>query len=194
MASDLTIEQLQTAMPRLKRVLSDAEKYIDPLNAAMAEYLINTPTRIAAFLAQIAHESGELDYWREIWGPTAQQKKYEPPSELAMRLGNTVAGDGSRYRGRGPIQITGRANYLRFGIKLDLDLINEPELLEEPEHGFRAAACYWKERGLNELADKNTLEAFKKITKRINGGYNGLDDRLRYWELAKTALNIGAGQ
>lgn len=111
-----------------------------------------------------------------------------------MRLGNTVAGDGSRYRGRGPIQITGRANYLRFGVKLDLDLINDPELLEEPEHGFRAAACYWKERGLNELADKNTPEAFRKITKRINGGFNGLDDRRRYWELAKTALGIGAGQ
>lgn len=185
---EISIEQLQTALPGLPLHL--AEKYVDDLNAALVEFEITTPPRVAAFIAQIGHESGNLRYWREIWGPTPQQKKYEPPSAVARRLGNTHAGDGSRYRGRGPIQITGRSNYERFGEKLGLDLINNPELLEDSPHGFRAAGCFWQLKGLNELADEDTNKAFEEITRKINGGLNGWEDRFTRWERARKVFGL----
>lgn len=158
-----------------------------PLAAAMAEFDIAMPQRIAAFLAQLAHESGELQFFEEIWGPTRQQKRYEPPTNLAERLGNTEAGDGYRFRGRGPIQITGRANYQRFGAMLGLDLVNEPGLAAKPEHGFRIAGAYWVHKGLNTLADSG---CFRAITRRINGGLRGYPERCAYWETAKAILSV----
>jgi predicted chitinase len=89
----------------------------------MTEFAIDAPPRAAAFLAQLAHESGQLRFMEEIWGPTGQQLRYEPASSLATSLGNTQAGDGKRFKGRGPIQITGRANYQRFGTLLGADLV-----------------------------------------------------------------------
>jgi putative chitinase len=175
----LTASQLKTIMPRLKE--ADIANYLDLLNAAMAEWEINTPERQAAFLAQIAHESGELRWLAEIWGPTPAQRGYEGRKDL----GNTEPGDGSRFRGRGPIQITGRANYQKYGSLLGLDLINHPETASSPEVGFRLAGAFWKTHGLNELADWGQ---FVKITKRINGGVNGLADRQKYYERAKVAL------
>ena len=94
----------------------------------MNHYQIVGLKRVAAFIAQIGHESGQLKYVKEIWGPTAAQARYEGRADL----GNTVAGDGSKYRGRGLIQITGRANYKACGEALSLDLTNYPELLEKP--------------------------------------------------------------
>jgi len=195
--TDLTIEQLQRVMPRLKRATSEAEKYIAPLNAAMTEFQITTPHRQAVFLAQIAHESGQLVWWEEIWGPTKAQKRYEPPSDLAKRLGNTEPGDGVRYKGRGPIQLTGRANYRQIGQILDVDLESNPELAATPEVGFRIAGAFWDENMLNEIADETAdphgaTDAFVRATKRVNGGLNGLSDRLKYWERATKALGIGA--
>jgi putative chitinase len=169
-------------MPALP--LHRAEQLIDPLNQALQEFEINTPARAAAFLAQIAHESGALKFFAEIWGPTAAQKRYEGRADL----GNTQPGDGKRFKGRGPIQITGRANYSKYAKLLNLPLVDQPELLEQPEAGFRAAAAFWKNNGLNELADQNTSAAFLKITRKINGGTNGLPERQRYWALAKRAL------
>src|SRR3954465_5080236 len=100
-------------MPRLSP--ARGTQLFPPLAAAMTEFAIGTPARAAAFLAQIAHESGQLRFMEEIWGPTPAQGRYEPLSPLATGLGNTTLGDGKRFKGRGPIQLTGRANYQRFG-------------------------------------------------------------------------------
>lgn len=152
-------------------------KYVDPLNAAMEEFEINTAARRTMFLAQLAHESGGFRYVREI----ASGEAYEGRADL----GNVQAGDGVRYKGRGLIQITGRANYAECGAALDLDLIEHPELLETPENACRSAAWFWKARGLNQIADDGD---FRKITKRINGGYNGLDDRVALLERAQQVI------
>lgn len=181
----VTPQILTGIMPHLKADRRDA--FLPHLQAAMEEFEINTPLRQAAFLAQLAHESGELRFMEEIWGPTAAQKRYEPPSGLARRLGNTAPGDGFRYKGRGPIQVTGRDNYRRYGGLLGLDLEDEPAQAATPEVGFRIAGLYWHKNGLNELADK---EWFVTITKRINGGTNGLEERRRYYDRARTTLGV----
>ncbi len=191
----LTVEDLQSIMPRLKPRPNEAQSYIAPLNAALERFEITTDKRMAAFLAQVAHESYDLKFWHEVWGPTAAQRRYEPPSELAQRLGNTEPGDGERYKGRGPIQLTGRGNYRRYGAMLGLDLESQPELVAEPDTGFLVAGLFWKEAGCNELADRMTgpgdaLELFSQITRRINGGLNGLDDRVKRWEYAKRILGV----
>jgi len=151
------------------------------LNTAMQRFQIVGAKRVAAFIAQIGHESGQLVYVREIWGPTAAQKGYEGRADL----GNTVVGDGFKYRGRGLIQVTGRANYAACGEALGLDLIAQPELLEMPEHAAMSAAWFWKQNGLNDLADR---DQFNSITRRINGGLSGLKDRLEIWSWAQAVL------
>jgi predicted chitinase len=103
-------------------------------------------------------------------------------------LGNTQPGDGRRYKGRGPIQITGRANYRAAGKALGLPLEQNPKLAENPEVGFRLAAWYWKSRGLNKYAD-GSQSGFDKITKRINGGYNGKADRDQFYRKALKELD-----
>ena len=158
-----------------------------PLQAAFDYADISTPKRQAAFLAQLGHESGGFQYLREIWGPTSAQKRYEG----RLDLGNTQRGDGFRYRGRGLIQITGRANYVRIASRLSRfgapDFVAEPEALERPEWAALSAADYWKDRRLNELADTGK---FKTLTKRINGGLNGYADRLARYERAAEALGV----
>lgn len=178
----MTLDQLRAAMPSSGK---RAEIFLVPLNAAMEEFSINTPTRQAAFLAQIAHESGSLRYVREL----ASGAAYDT-GRLAERLGNTPEddGDGERYRGRGLIQITGTANYSACSAALYGDsnhLLDHPELLELPDAACRSAAWFWKSHGLNELADE---ENFLKITKKINGGTNGLEERYAYWQRAKKVL------
>ena len=180
MLSDNDLQQIMPRLPQAKRQL-----YLPFINRIMEIYEIDTPLRASAFLAQIAHESAELRFMEEIWGPTAQQKKYEPPSDVATRLGNTEPGDGFRYRGRGPIQITGRFNYKKFGDLLGVDLIGNPDLAATPQFAFSTAGLFWKMNGLNELAD---VQDFITITRRINGGLNGLADRQRYYEIAKNVL------
>lgn len=163
--------------------IARAALWSDALQAACDRYGIGTPTRAAAFLAQIGHESGHLIYVREIWGPTPAQKRYEGRKDL----GNTVPGDGKRFMGRGLIQITGRANYARAATALGLDLLNHPELLEEPANAALSAAWFWSTHGLNELADAGEFEA---ITRRINGGLNGEADRVALYDAAKHALGV----
>ena len=163
----ITAQQLLQILPNASRV---AGVFVPVLNTAMNRYQIIGTKRVAAFIAQIGHESGQLKYVKEIWGPTAAQTKYEGRKDL----GNTVAGDGSKYRGRGLIQITGRANYMACGEGLGLDLIKQPELLETPQHACMSAAWFWATKGLNTLADAGQ---FDKITRRINGGLNGAADR-----------------
>jgi putative chitinase len=174
----ITEQQLLRILPNAGR---QAGVFVPVLNVAMSRYAIVTPQRIAAFIAQVGHESGQLRYVREIWGPTAQQAGYEGRADL----GNTVKGDGSKYRGRGLIQITGRANYAACGEALGLDLINQPELLEQPQHAAMSAAWFWSTKGLNTLADKGE---FVKITRRVNGGVNGLEDRQRLYVQAQKVL------
>jgi len=162
-------------MPNLS--LARARQYLPHLNAAMNEAGITTPKRRAAFLAQVAHESGELRFFEEIASGAAYEGRRD--------LGNVRPGDGRRFKGRGPIQLTGRTNYRAAGRALGLDLENNPTRAADPDVGFRVAAWYWRTRGLNTLADQGD---FREITKRINGGFNGLADRQRYWARAKTVL------
>ena len=172
---NITRDQLREIMP----LADDAnlDLFLDPLNLAMREFEIDTPERQAAFLAQIAHESAELRYVREI----ASGGAYEGRADL----GNTEPGDGRRFRGRGLIQVTGRKNYQDCGDALGVDLVADPVRLEQPDLACRSAAWFWKSRGLNAYADDGD---FRKITRRINGGYNGLAERERYHVRAKAAL------
>ena len=184
----LTAEQLKSIMPGVP--VQRREALLPFLQAAMTEFAIEAPARAAAFLAQLAHESGQFRFMEEIWGPTAAQRRYEPASTLAASLGNTEVGDGKRFKGRGPIQITGRANYRRFGDLLDTDLISAPERAALPELAFRIAGLFWSKKGLNELADRATPEAFREITRRINGGFNGLADRQKFYAVARRVLGV----
>jgi putative chitinase len=163
--------------------LSRAKVWADPLSAAMALHDISTPGRQAAFIAQVGHESGRLVYVKEIWGPTDTQKRYEGRADL----GNVQVGDGSKYRGRGLIQITGRANYSSAADALNEPLVDYPEILERPDIAALSAAWFWNSHGLNALADAGQFET---ITRRINGGLNGLADRKALWALAKTAFGV----
>jgi putative chitinase len=160
-----------------------AQEFAPILDAAMQEFGIDTPARQAAFLAQIGHESGGLHWLVELWGPTDSQRRYETRYDL----GNIAPGDGFKFRGRGLIQVTGRANYVKASQALGQDFIAQPELLSEPVNAARSAAWFWKEHGLNELADAG---AFERITKTINGGLNGYPQRLGLYAAAKEALEF----
>ena len=208
----ITSDQLKRVVPKCR----DIPGWTMALNQAMARFEIDTPQRVAAFLAQLAHESGEferlvesLNYSAErltkVWPkrfPTVAQA--QPFARNEQKLGNRVyanrlgngdeaSGDGFRYRGRGLIQLTGRANYRATGRAIDVDLEGRPDLLLEPATSALAAAQFWNSRGLNALADSNAGddddEDFQAITVRINGGTHGLADRKRYWASARTALN-----
>lgn len=132
-----------------------------------AEYgIMDSPLRLAHLMAQLMHESGSFRYMEEL----ASGQAYEGRADL----GNTQPGDGMRYKGRGPGQLTGRANYRAFGRRIGIDLERHPTLAAIPSIGLHLALEYWKDRGLNMLADANDIEG---ITRRINGGLNGLADR-----------------
>jgi putative chitinase len=170
----MTPADLLEIMPFAK---SRIAAFFSPIVAAMEEFDINTQARQAAFLAQVGHESGQLRYVRELASGAAYEGRKD--------LGNTQPGDGIRFKGRGLIQITGRTNYAACGAALKLDLIAHPELLEEPENACRSAGWFWKTHGLNELADAGDQV---RVTKRINGGTNGLADRLALFEKAQEVL------
>lgn len=180
----ITEKQLQQILPNAGR---QAGVFVPALNAAMGKYSIVTPLRMAAFIAQIGHESGQLRYVREL-GNDQYLAKYDT-GRLAQRLGNTpeADGDGQKYRGRGLIQVTGRDNYAACSEALfgDSRLLNTPELLEHPVYASMSAGWFWHGAGLNSLADKGD---FLTITKRINGGTNGLEDREALYERAIEVL------
>jgi putative chitinase len=170
----VTLEQLKKIVPYAG---ASAPLYLGHLNNAMEEFGINTPAREAAFLAQVAHESGSFRYTLEL----ADGSAYEGRKDL----GNTQPGDGRRYKGRGLIQITGRANYAECAKALGLPLLERPEILEQAGPAARSAAWFWASRGLNELADAGN---FDRITRRINGGTNGAKERLAYYAVAQEVL------
>ena len=169
----VSLEQLQSIMPNL----TYAEEYLPYLNEAMAEAEINTPLRQGAFLAQLAHESGELQWFEEF----ADGWDYEWREDL----GNIYEGDGPLYKGRGPIQLTGRHNYTMAGEALGLDLVNDPWQVASPEVGFRTACWYWNYGSawgdLNVYADAGD---FDSTCLGVNGGWNGYDERCRYYNVA----------
>lgn len=172
----ISLNQLISIMPHSR---SRAEKFIGPLNEAMGEFAITTPARQAAFLAQIGHESGQLLYVQEIASGAAYEGRKD--------LGNTQPGDGKRFKGKGLIQLTGRANHLACALYFDKSLDEVCEWLITPEGAARSAGYFWHTRDLNQYADSGD---FLKLTKKINGGTNGLADRLALWARAKTILGV----
>lgn len=170
----MTLDQLIRIMPQARH---RAGLFLAPLNAAMEEFEIDTPARRQSFLSQIGHESGQLLYVRELASGAAYEGRKD--------LGNTQPGDGKKYRGRGLIQITGRANYTACMMALDIDCVEHPELLEQPVNACRSAGWFWKTHGLNALADAGDQV---RVTKRINGGTNGLADRLALFAAAQRVL------
>ena len=184
----ITASQLQSIMPHVS--MAKVTELLPFLTSAMAEFEIGTPARAAAFLAQLAHESGEFRFMEEIWGPTDAQRRYEPVTSLSQSLGNTEGGDGKRFKGRGPIQLTGRANYRRFGDLLGVDLVADPPRAALPDTAFRVAGLFWSKNGLNQLADDATTDSFTRITKRINGGINGLAERQAFYAVARRVLDV----
>lgn len=153
--------------------------YLPHINRYSRIYGIDTYERMCAFVAQTGHESGQLRYVEEL----ASGQAYEGRKDL----GNVRSGDGVRYKGRGLIQITGRANYTKLSKELRVDFVNSPKLLCEPENAVLSAFWYWNEHRLNRYATLKESD-FRILTKRINGGYNGYADRVELWERAKQEL------
>ena len=196
--SELTLDKL--------RSLGLDEKWLNGLNDCFDKYAINTPERQACFLAQVMHESGgfkllseNLNYsaaalmrtWPSRFPDMDTAEKYaHNPEKIANkvyagRMGNIEEGDGWKFHGRGLIQLTGRENYANFVHNASVDVLSNPDLLITPEYACLSAGWYWNKRNLNELADKMDIEG---ITKKINGGTLGLEDRKARTEKALAIL------
>lgn len=177
---EITVEQMVAIAPRCAK---RAQAYVGPINDALDKAEINTPQRLASFIAQLMHESGSLVYSKELSSGAEYEGRHD--------LGNTHPGDGVRYKGRGPIQVTGRTNYEHCSEHLfgDDRLLEHPEILEQPEEGVAAAAWFWFFHGCNDLADADDQRA---LCRRINGGMNGFDQRFAFYVVAKGVLGVGA--
>lgn len=172
-----TLAQLEEIMP----YSGNRSAYYYPyLTKAMSAGRINNCPRIAAFLAQIGHESGSLVYTTEI----ADGSAYEGIADI----GNTSPGDGVRYKGRGVIQVTGKYNYQIVSQGLGYDFVSNPEELANVPWCIDSAVWWWNNHSLSEIADANTQESFDRTTRIINGGYNGKADRDSRWATAKRVL------
>jgi putative chitinase len=167
-----------TGWERLSRV--DAEAHAEALAPALLEFGIDTPRRVAACIAQFAHETGGWRWLKELGSPS-YFKRYDGRQDL----GNVYPGDGARFPGRGYIQITGWNHYALEAKASGLPLLDNPELLEEKPVAAMASCRWWKRHQLNELADQNRFTA---ITRMINGGVNGLEDRKAKWKIAQAIL------
>lgn len=193
------------------KALGLGEQWLDPLNETFDKYQINTLQRQACFLGQTLHESGGFKFTRENLNYSAKAlmatwpsrfpsldiaTQYErQPEKIANkvysgRMGNTEEGDGARFIGRGLIQLTGKENYANCGNSIGVDLVGNPYLLEEPRYAVLSAGWFWNKKGLNALADEGTKDSFEVMTKRINGGLLGLDDRKAKMNEALKALGI----
>ena len=156
------------------------DTFIAPLNKGFLEYKIDTPAKISAFLAQIGHESGQLRWLEEFASGAAYEGRVKS-------LGNTQIGDGRKYKGRGLMMTTGRANYTRLSKWSGIDFVNNPEWLSLPKYAALSAFYFWDSNNLNRYAT-HSKDDFETLTKRINGGLNGYKDRLEIWERAKKVL------
>jgi putative chitinase len=172
------------------------DKWLDPLNATFDKYDISTPKRQAGFIGQCQHESNNFrtleenlhysaDALMRVWPSRFSDREMAEsyannPEKIANkvysgRMGNTEDGDGWKYHGRGIIQLTGKDNYLFCGQALKLDLMDNPDLLLEPMNAMLSAGWFWNKRGLNAAAD---VSSWEEVTRKINGGVLGLDDRI----------------
>jgi putative chitinase len=201
----LTKEKLLQIFPNAATTPMNLDEIVEGLNASA---MLNTVPRMAGFLAQAAHESGQLRQVRENLNYSAEGLlrtfgKYFTPELAAQyarkpekigsrvyanRMGNgpEITGEGFKYRGRGFFQITGKENYTVCGASLGLDLLANPELLERTKPALASALWFWNTRNLNRYADANDIRG---MTKAINGGYNGLDERTHYYLVAKKVLS-----
>lgn len=202
----ITLQLLQQIAPQTKTQKLDG--FTEGLQTACDKYDITTVSRLACFLAQVAHESGGFNAVKENLNYSAQGlvttfKKYFPtletaksyernPEAIANRVyasrmgnGNEASGDGFKYRGRGLIQLTGQQNYTLFATDMNMNIDEAIEYLETYDGAAMSAAWFWWKNNLNVLADQ---EDMKTLTKRINGGFNGLEDRIHHFELAKGIL------
>lgn len=202
----LTAGQFAELFPRC----SDPDGWVDAMNEVFPKYEINTNRRVAAFLAQCGHESGGWRTFSENLNYSAKaldavfgkyfkragrdaEEYARQPEKIAnvvyadrMDNGDTASGDGWRYRGRGPIQLTGKHNYAKFSDDMDVDAVNNPDMVsEDKEVALMSAIWYWNSNKLNRYADSGDI---KTLTKRINGGYIGLEDRIHHWEMCLEAL------
>lgn len=173
---------LAVTRERLLRLAPSANAAIvagvnEHFDALADDHGVTTRLRLCHFLAQAVHETDGFRTLEEYGGP-AYFIRYEGRRDL----GNTQAGDGVRYHGRGIFQLTGRANYRRFGQLLGIDLEAEPERAKEPATSLRIAFAYWAEHAINAAADADDIG---RVTKLINGGSNGLAERARYLAKAK---------
>lgn len=213
MTVHLTDVTLRAVMPGLPE--ATAKSFYPFLNAAMCEFGIDTTARVAMFLAMAAHESGQLTHLvenlnysaaglRKVWphrftSDVEAERYARKPMAIAEkvyggRLGNGVegTGDGWRYRGRGIFQTTGKTNYRAAELALKVPLVDRPELLEEPDAACRSAGWYWKSRGLNALVAADGSGDVVAVTKAINGGVIGLEERRKFWMRAKAVLGVGS--
>lgn len=166
-------EKLVAFMPHALE--ANIVRYGTHLRALMPKYGITKTVRVVHFLAQLAHESGSFRFTEELASGAAYEGRLD--------LGNIKRGDGKRYKGRGLIQLTGRANYQAYSDATGIDYIGKPKLLAtDPKVGVDVACWFWKANGLNQLADTDDVRA---VTRRINGGLNGIDDRMAFLRRAK---------
>lgn len=171
-------DKLSLVMPRATR--KRIELYYPHLVSGMVKYGITSPLQMAHFIAQLAHESGSFLYSEELASGAAYEGRKD--------LGNVREGDGVRYKGRGLIQLTGRANYQAYSNFTGQSYLDHPELLaSDPTVCVDVACWFWTDRKLGPLAEADDVKA---VTKRINGGYNGLDDRVENLQRAKALLGL----
>ena len=206
----ITVDQLDMAVPMAR--YEDLVKYVDFLNEGMARFEINTPNRIAALIAQVAHESGDFRYteenlnysWsglRKTWPgkfPTDElaQQYHRQPERIANLVyagrygnGSEAGGDGWKYRGRGLIQLTFHDNYVAYSRAIsDPSITGAPSPVAQPRHAALSACWFWHSHGLNPLADAGDQAGFNQISFKINGGWNGKEDRLENWAEARAVM------
>ena len=207
----LTTSQFKELFPNCK----DPDGWVDAMNEVFPKYEINTAGRIAAFVAQCGHESGGWKTFSENLNYSAKaldaifgkyfvragrnaQEYHRQPEKIAnvvyanrMSNGDTASGDGWRYRGRGPIQLTGKANYTAFSADMGVDAVDNPDQVSEDKKvALMSAIWFWNKNGLNKYADSGDI---KTMTKRINGGYIGLEDRIHHYQDAMKALGEDGG-
>lgn len=205
----LTSKQFKELFPNC----ADTDGWVNAMNEVFPKYDITTPARIAAFVAQCGHESGGWRVFEENLNYSAKSldavfPKYfvkagrnaeeyaRKPEKIANvvyagRMGNTSDGDGFKYRGRGPIQLTGKDNYVSFGKDMGVDVSNPDVVATDKKISLMSAIWFWNKNGLNKLADAGDI---KGMTKRINGGFIGLEDRIHHYEQAMAKLGADAGK
>ncbi len=176
-----TLDSLRKLSPNGKAsVINAIAPFIDKY---AGQYEVNTDLRKKHFLSQAAHETDGFNTLREYASGAAYEGRID--------LGNTQPGEGKKFRGRGIFQTTGRNNYERASMKIfgDKRLLTNPELLEQPEYAVKSAFIFWNDKKLNTLADQGDTPAIiKAITKKINGGYNGLQERMDYFARIKNFI------